>query len=165
MHNLEYTVLGVVGLLLLSLIVMQLVKFLREIKERRTALGTLEKSNCHECGETSSQFYVFRNCRCFGIAPLASAWEVNKRETFLCDPCAQRVAIDECKKTGLYGGWGFPGFLAVLFYTIGNIYVLSRNKTANAKTVFWCIVVGVLVPWLVLAIAIVLMVVVIRIWN
>lgn len=152
----EYIVLGVVGLLVLVLFALAIWRCSREGKQVRLHVEALEGSRCKLCHQEESQFYTFRSCRCFGIAPFAAAWEVSRHDAFLCDPCARREAVSACRKTGLYGGWGFPGVIAVALYTIGNIYALLRKRSARTGAVLLCVAKGILVPWLLLALGILL---------
>lgn len=147
----EYYVLGVVGLLVLFLIVLTIVQAKRESEQLRDAVETSLGSRCNACSEAEAKYYTFRTCRCIGFAPLAAAWQVTRQGTYLCDPCARRKAIAVSRELGFNGGWGFPGVFAVALYTIGNVGSLVRNRSADLRTVAVCLVLGILLPWILLA--------------
>jgi hypothetical protein len=91
--------------------------------------------------------YVFRRFRCIGIAPIAASWESSTVDPILCPQCAREGAIEACRRTGLVGGWGFPGIIVVAWYSIANVLQLLRNRAATFGTVLRCLAWGVLLPW------------------
>ncbi|HNO78622.1 MAG TPA: hypothetical protein PKN33_11230 [Phycisphaerae bacterium] len=164
-----YYVLGVGGLLFLFLIVSMIMGARRESNQLRATVETRLGTRCNTCFEGKAKYYTFRTCRCIGVAPLAAAWKTKNSGAYLCDPCARRQAIAASRELGLYGGWGFPGVIAVVIYTIGNVGSLMRNRSADARTVAVCLVFGVLLPWILLVVGVVLLLLALmlidRLWH
>lgn len=153
------SVLIVVGLIGVYIVV-GLIGVYHEEKKKKAAIEELRDSvnasRCEICGAEECDLFIFYTFRFIGIAPIVYSYTVEPHPYVHCPDHARETAVRLCRSIGLNGHWGFPGFIAAVWYVVKNLRELSKGGLLTLTGTLNRLIQGVLLGWVLLALGLAL---------